>query len=82
MQEHRLEALGKPVFEDLEPGCFAQVQSELLFLSKKKQIWSLAVLHRYKAINLQVSLHPVDLEPGCFAQVQSINTFLLVQSHI
>ncbi len=32
MQEHRLEALGKPVFEDLEPGCFARVQSNTFVL--------------------------------------------------
>ena len=71
MQDHRYEALGKPVFEDLEPGCFAQVQSSADVYSALGQdlepgcfaqvqsnvvtenrlymIWSLAILHGYKA---------------------------------
>ena len=56
MQDHRHEALGKPVFEDLEPGYFARVQSVIKSKSYLYRIWSQVVLHRYKAIVPKVSM--------------------------
>ena len=49
MHDHRYEALGKPVFEDLEPGYFTRVQSLTLSFFSDMRIWNLVVLHGYKA---------------------------------
>ena len=49
MQDHRYEALGKPVFEDLEPDCFTRVQSSLYNNGACALIWNRIVLHGYKA---------------------------------